>query len=169
MAGRPPPHSAGQTCQTGLVSTPPPPFWGVCPPPPAATAGGRIWFPHSNPPAQNNRDATPSPLRSWPVERATRKVSLHLAGGLSGSLPTSPHHCHCGLKRAARPLSDGHLPAPAEKPPAVSTKAGRGSGRPRPGRETSRSSVPLAPQGSKQPLSSTLHWSLVKPPELAQC
>ena len=167
MAGRPPPHSAGQTCQTGLVSTPPPPFWGVCPPPPAATAGGRIWFPHSNP-RQNNRDATPSPLRSWPVERATRKVSLCLTGGLSGSLPASLHHCHCGLKWPARPLSDGHLPAPAEEPPAVSTKAGSGSGCPRPGWETSRSSVPPAPQGPKQPLSSTPHWSLVGPPQLAQ-
>ena len=83
-------------------------------------------------------------------------------------LPRPPRHCLCGLKGPARPLSSGHLPAPAAEPPAVSTKAGSGSGCPRPGRQTSRS-VPLAPQGPKQPLSSTLHWSLVGRPGLAQC
>ena len=101
-----------------------------------------------------------------------------LQGLISSSLPSPPppptppppppRHCRCGLKGPARPLSNGHLPTPAAEPPAVSTKAGSGSGCPRPGRETSRS-VPLAPQGPTQPLSSTLHWSLVGRPGLAQC
>lgn len=55
------------------------------PPSTPSHQGTRIWFPHSSS-AQDNRNATPSPLRMWPIGRVTRKGVVLAAGAGRGWL-----------------------------------------------------------------------------------
>lgn len=151
------------------VSLQPLPFCGMSTPPTPPRQGTGIWFPHSSP-AQNNRDATPSPLRGCgrlegPPRREWCSRPLPPRGP-SGSLPPLPPELlllgASGACQAAERWASRVQGCPEETTSSVHRgRAGQqGSQARRENQPSCRTSAPGAP---KRPFPSACVWVLGGP------